>query len=573
MTFNLAGCDLSTVQITGRYAADNSAYIGVNTSTVKLAPTPNSTGFKQFTPFTITAANGLTQNVNTLEFVVQNDDGPTGLLVEISGTAKCCPCRLTLGPDPLPSGAALVNYSTTLFTSGGTPNYTYTATSPLPPGLTLSSAGVLSGRPTGCGDYRFVVLVQDSRGCFARREFRLTINCYEVSATYDVTTITQSPPPPDGQSLVAAPQQLASTLSVNVSFNAQGNEQAIRFSLGFNPALLSNPRVTPGEAVAEADLEINESQLVQGNLGLSLTMPTGQTLPAGPLQLVNVLFDFAAANNGALTNIEFKDTPVARGVTASGPAQTPQFTNVPILLAPRAVTVSAANFAGARLAANQIVSAFGVSLATGTASSNASPLPTTLLGTTVKVTDSTGTERDAPLFFVSPGQVNYLIPNGTAAGQAVVRFTSGDGSLSGGIVQIAAIAPGLFSVSANGRGLPAANVLRFKPDNSFTVERLAVFDATTSQFVPIPIDLGPEGDRIFLSLFGSGIRGRTAQANVRAFVDDVEAPVSFASAQGSLVGLDQINIELPRSLIGRGLVDLVLTVDGLTANLLQVSIQ
>ena len=91
MTFNLAGCDLSTVQITGRYAADNSAYIGVNTSTVKLAPTPNSTGFKQFTPFTITAANGLTQNVNTLEFVVQNDDGPTGLLVEISGTAKCCP--------------------------------------------------------------------------------------------------------------------------------------------------------------------------------------------------------------------------------------------------------------------------------------------------------------------------------------------------------------------------------------------------------------------------------------------------------------------------------------------------
>lgn len=573
-TFNLAGCDLSSVVITGRYAADNSAYIRVNTSTAKLAQTPSPNGFANFTNFTITASDGLVAGVNSIDFVVNNQDLGTGLIVEIAGRAKCCKCMLTLGPNPLPSGAQAVNYNTSLVASGGTPAFTFTAASALPPGLTLSSSGVLSGKPTGCGDYRFIVVVQDSRGCFARREYALTVNCYEVSASYDVIAIAQTEQPAPGFGNGETAVQQASTLSVNVGMNAAGTEQAVKFSLGFNAALLSNPRVTLSETVAEAALELNETQLAQGNLGISLTLPAGQTLPAGPVQLLNVLFDFADASQGSLTSIEFKDTPTARSVTdANGAALTPQFKPAPVLLATRAVTVSAANFSAARLAHDQIVAAFGVGLATGTQTGNTVPLPTTLLGTTIKVTDSAGTERTAPLFFVSPGQINFLVPTGTAAGTAVIRITSGDGALSGGIVTIAPTAPGLFSATANGRGLPAADVLRFFSDNTFAVERLAALDPQTNQIVPLPIDLGPENERIFISLFGTGIRGRTAQANVRVQLDEVEAPVSFAGAQGSLVGLDQINIEIPRTLLGRGLVDLVLTVDGQTANLLQVRIK
>ena len=59
-------------------------------------------------------------------------------------------------------------------------------------------------------------------------------------------------------------------------------------------------------------------------------------------------------------------------------------------------------------------------------------MPNNLLGTTVKVTDSAGHEQSAALFFVSQGQVNFLMPAGTALGAATVTITSGDGTSSKG---------------------------------------------------------------------------------------------------------------------------------------------
>jgi len=52
----------------------------------------------------------------------------------------------------------------------------------------------------------------------------------------------------------------------------------------------------------------------------------------------------------------------------------------------------------------------------------------------------------------------------------------------------------------------------------------------------------------------------------------VAAPVSFAGEQG-LPGLDQINVALPRALAGRGEVDVILTVDGKTANIVRINIK
>src|SRR5262245_38141360 len=86
----------------------------------------------------------------------------------------------------------------------------------------------------------------------------------------------------------------------------------------------------------------------------------------------------------------------------------------PVALPAAVASVSAASFSGAELASESIVAAFGAGLATTTQVAASLPLPTTLAGTTVKVSDSAGATRDAPLFFVAPTQVNYLIPAGTA---------------------------------------------------------------------------------------------------------------------------------------------------------------
>lgn len=235
--------------------------------------------------------------------------------------------------------------------------------------------------------------------------------------------------------------------------------------------------------------------------------------------------------------------------------------------------VSAASYDGSALTSEAIVAAFGSNLATTTQVATSVPLPTTLAGTTVKVKDSAGTERLAPLFFVSPGQINHQVPAGTAAGTATVTVTSGDGTVSVGTAQIVAVAPGLFSANASGLGVPAGYLLRFSADNSQSTEAISQFDAGQNKFIPVPIDLGAEGDQLFLVLFGTGIRFRSSLSGVAAQIGGMEAQVLFAGPQGDFVGLDQLNLQVPKSLAGRGEVDLVLTVDGKIANTVRVSIK
>jgi virginiamycin B lyase len=236
-------------------------------------------------------------------------------------------------------------------------------------------------------------------------------------------------------------------------------------------------------------------------------------------------------------------------------------------------SVSAASFAAGEVAADSIVAAFGTRLATMTQAAASLPLPTELAGTRVSIRDNAGTMREAQLFFVSAQQINYLMPAGLAAGTASVTITSGEGIVSLGTVQIAAVAPGLFAANADGRGVAAANVLRVKADGSQVYEQpAAVFDAAQNRFVARAIDLGAANESVFLILYGSGVRGRSALAAVTATMGGVAAEVSFAGAQGDLAGLDQINLLLPRSLAGRGEANLVLLVDGKAANTLTIKI-
>jgi len=236
-------------------------------------------------------------------------------------------------------------------------------------------------------------------------------------------------------------------------------------------------------------------------------------------------------------------------------------------------SVSAASYSEAAVAREAIVAAFGSGLATATAAANATPLPTTLAGTRVVVRDSGGAEREAPLFFVSPTQINYQIPLEAAAGEGVVTITNADGKTATGAIEIAAVAPGLFTADSSGRGIAAATALRVRADGPQQFEPVAQFDAALGRIAAVPIDLGEAGDQVFLLLFGAGLRHRSAIEAVSVTIGGVEAPVIYAGAQGGFIGLDQVNVRVPRELAGRGEVDVVMIVDGRAANVTRIGIK
>ena len=233
--------------------------------------------------------------------------------------------------------------------------------------------------------------------------------------------------------------------------------------------------------------------------------------------------------------------------------------------------VNAATFAAGPLAPESIVSAFGTRLALET---RAAAYWQFLLGdTAVTITDRLQVERPAYVLFVSPTQVNFVLPAGLATGPATVAITSGDGLVTRGTVNIAPVAPGLFAANASGSGLASGFVLRSGNQYGPNYEPLAQFDRTLNRFVAVPVTVDAPGETVALVLFGTGLRARDSLASVSARIGTTPLLVSYCGAVQSLLGLDQINLTLPATLAGSGNVQVEITVDGKAANPLRFTVK
>lgn len=242
---------------------------------------------------------------------------------------------------------------------------------------------------------------------------------------------------------------------------------------------------------------------------------------------------------------------------------------------PQAVaTVSAASFTQGALASETIAALFAAGgLADATVAATSVPLPTTLNNVTVNIKDAAGTERSAPLFFVSPAQINFMVPQGTSNGAATITVLKSGTAVGAGTLTVETVTPGLFTANSNGQGVPAAVLFRQTAGGTQTLEPVSVFNTATNRYEPVQIDLGLESDIVILIAFGTGFRNRTSLSGVTATIGGVNAAVDFAAAQGSLAGLDQANIRIPKELTGRGLVNVNFTVDGKAANPVQLNIK
>ena len=155
-------------------------------------------------------------------------------------------------------------------------------------------------------------------------------------------------------------------------------------------------------------------------------------------------------------------------------------------------------------APDSIVDAYGSGLANTTVSASGS-LSTALGGTTVTITDSKGTSVLAPLFYVSPAQVNYAAPASLALGQATVTVKSGDSSTRNGTGTIVDVQPGVFTFNA--AGLVAGSIVRATDTRQVLQNVYAVDGAGNVVAAPVAVSK----DQVYMVFYATGIRRALAE--------------------------------------------------------------
>jgi endoglucanase len=231
----------------------------------------------------------------------------------------------------------------------------------------------------------------------------------------------------------------------------------------------------------------------------------------------------------------------------------PQLATLSGHLAPGSfTTVSAASSTGFAFAPESLVSGYGAGLASDSTPASTIPLQTSLGGVQVELMDASGAQTLAPLLYVSPGQVNYLVPANLLLGKLDVALRNNGKVVSRGTLELDKVSPSLFSASSDGRGTAAAQIVRVHADGTQTFEQVLQ-----------PIDFGASTDRLFLILYGTGFRNASG---VSLQIGPATLQLLYAGKQPQFFGLDQLNAELPRNLAGAGEVVVKFQADGKSAN-------
>ena len=167
-------------------------------------------------------------------------------------------------------------------------------------------------------------------------------------------------------------------------------------------------------------------------------------------------------------------------------------------------------------------------------------LPLSLAGATVMVNG-----RPARIFYAGANEVVFVVPNELSTGPAEFLVTNSDGLSSKAEATISTAAPGVFTVSGDGRG------------------EAVVLNSDTLSAGPFD----PSNGLLRLSIFATGV----VRANNVSVTICGKTSVVETVAAASLVGLDEIHVLVPAELRGAGKCALVVTADDVQSNSVSVT--
>ena len=205
--------------------------------------------------------------------------------------------------------------------------------------------------------------------------------------------------------------------------------------------------------------------------------------------------------------------------------------------------INAANADTTTLARGSFISIFGSKLGTQAGPPDALPLPTSMGGATVNIKPASGsTSFPAYLHFVSPGQINAILPSAVPAGPADVTVTVNNQTSTARRIQVAESAFGIFTIGSQAAGMAIAQN----------------FESAAS----LPLNLYTNAARPgqTLILWGTGLGaytggpdGAAPQAgnivnNAQVIVAGTKITPFYAGRAPGIPGVDQINFTLPTSI-------------------------
>jgi hypothetical protein len=322
-----------TVSTTTGAGTSNALNLAVNNATLtSLSPSSATTGGPAFT----LTANG-SGFVSTSVVRFNGSDRATTFVDGSQLTAQISATDIQTG------GSFPITVSTT--SGAGTSNaINFSVGNPVPTISTLSPSATVAGGPAltlTVNGSNFVsgAVVRwngNSRTTSLINSTQLTaqVTAADISAAGTASITVFNPAPVGGASnavsftintnpafrnvrVVGATFQAGQNNSISVELDAQGDENALGFSLNFDAAKMSFVSAVNGSGAGAATLNVNTLQLANGQLGLGIGLSAGQTFTAGTRQLAVITFNVPVGSSGS-TVISFGNSPVVREVSDPG---------------------------------------------------------------------------------------------------------------------------------------------------------------------------------------------------------------------------------------------------------------
>jgi uncharacterized protein (TIGR03437 family) len=211
--------------------------------------------------------------------------------------------------------------------------------------------------------------------------------------------------------------------------------------------------------------------------------------------------------------------------------------------------------------------AYGPVMATRDAKRSGAQAPSKLGGISVQVTDSAGVTRPAGMLWASAGwgQTNFVIPQDSAVGPAVMTVVREDGSRSSSNITIGNTAPG-FMTGESCRGPAIGVATEIYRDGRKASAPISSCEGTKCK--TLAISMSP-GAVTRVRLVASGFRYAQSASEIVVTIGGVRVPV-IGYGPDTDPGMDFLTIEIPEELRGMGETDLMSHVGGRPSNAVRI---